>query len=153
MAGETFKKFDAFVQRSREAGGSGAEAELEPVLTQAAAEFKRALGDDLNISGALAAVFILQREINKLLESNKLSKVESERTMDLLRKFDTVLGVLNVDAVQEDEIPSEVRALAEGRFNARKNKDYAEADRCRNELTRLGYMVEDGSGSYRIKKI
>ena len=98
-------------------------------------------------------MFILQREINKLLESNKLSKVESERTMDLLRKFDTVLGVLNVDAVQEDEIPSEVRALAEGRFNARKNKDYAEADRCRNELTRLGYMVEDGSGSYRIKKI
>ncbi len=153
LAGETFKKFDAFVQRLREAGGSGAEAELEPVLTQAAAEFKRALGDDLNISGALAAVFILQREINKLLESNKLSKVESERTMDLLRKFDTVLGVLNVDAVQEDEIPSEVRALAEGRFNARKNKDYAEADRCRNELTRLGYMVEDGSGSYRIKKI
>ncbi|MEG1980005.1 MAG: cysteine--tRNA ligase, partial [Victivallaceae bacterium] len=153
LARETFKKFDAFIQRLREADGVGAGAELEPVLTVAAAEFKRALGDDLNISGALAAVFILQRELNKLLESDKLSKVEAEQALDLFRKFDAVLGVLNVDAVREDEIPAEVKALAEGRFNARKNKDYAEADRCRNELTRLGYLVEDGAGSYRIKKL
>ena len=71
------------------------------------------------------------------------------------RDFDRVIGCFEIDAVRESaEIPAEVTALAEARAAARKAKDFAESDRIRDELTKLGYAIKDvPGGAWELKKL
>ena len=50
-------------------------------------------------------------------------------------------------------IPAEVTALAEARVAARQEKNFAESDRLRDEIVRLGYKMEDTDAGYRLKKL
>ena len=70
------------------------------------------------------------------------------------RKFDSIVGCLDVDKVPEaEEIPQELAELAERRAAARKAKNFAESDRLRDEIAAKGYLVEDvPGGGWRLKK-
>ena len=71
---------------------------------------------------------------------------------DLLLKFDTVLG-LKIDEMPEyvkKEIPEKIINLAEERKKARENKDWAESDRLRDEITKLGYTIKDTKNGYEL---
>ena len=74
--------------------------------------------------------------------------------LDAFRRFDTVLGCLDVDVISAaQEIPAEVVALAEERAAARKAKNFAESDRLRDEIAKLGYVIKDAPGGvYELKK-
>ena len=52
----------------------------------------------------------------------------------------------------EDEIPEEITELANKRAEAKKAKDYAEADRIRDEIQAKGYTVKDVPGGFKIEK-
>ena len=92
-------------------------------------------------------------EANKLLDNNNLHKSDADKFLSLFRKFDRIFGFLNVDEAKKDEIPAEIVALAEARVQAKLNKDYAEADRIREEIKAAGYTIEDApKNAYRIKK-
>jgi cysteinyl-tRNA synthetase len=60
-----------------------------------------------------------------------------------------VLGVIDVDL--KEEIPEEINAMVEARQQARKNKDFAESDRIRDEVAAAGWIVEDTPNGSRIK--
>ena len=51
---------------------------------------------------------------------------------------------------KELEVPAEVKAIAEERFEARKNKDWAKSDELRNKLSELGYNVKDSKDGYEL---
>ena len=107
----------------------------------------------MNIAGALAVIFKMGSEANKLLDSNSLSKVDADKLLATFRKFDRIFGFLNVDEAKKDEIPAEIIALAEARIQAKLDKNYAEADRIREEIKMAGYIIEDApKNTYRIKK-
>ena len=98
-------------------------------------------------------MFELLRTGNKLADSGELTKSGAERILAAFRKFDTVIGALEVDAVRTAEFPPEVVVLAEERKAARKAKNFAESDRLRAEIGKLGFVVEDQPGNeYRLKK-
>ena len=61
-------------------------------------------------------------------------------------------GVLGILLDLEDEIPEEIRDLANKRAEAKKAKDYAEADRIRDEIQAKGYTVKDVPGGFKIEK-
>lgn len=137
--------------RSIDRAGDGSEAEL--AVSTAAAAFSSAIADDLNISEALAAMFELLRSGNKLADAGGLSKAGAERILGAFRRFDSVIGALEVDAVRCNEVPPEVVQLAEERKAARLAKNFAESDRLRDEIAKLGYVVEDQpKQEYRLKK-
>ena len=75
--------------------------------------------------------------------------------LEAFRKFDTVLACFDVDAARgsADEIPPEIVALAEKRAQARKARDFAAADACREELKKAGFAVEDTPNGFRITRI
>jgi len=75
--------------------------------------------------------------------------------MAAFRDFDRVIACFDVDAVRESvAIPAEVTALAEARAEARKAKNFAESDRLRDELTKLGYAIKDiPGGAWELKKL
>ena len=134
-------------EKAKAGTGSVVRPEVAAFTDKAIAGFGDALSDDLNISKALAAVFELVKEANKLSE---LNAGEAEAIVAAMEKIDSVLGVLQAD---EDEIPADVMALAEQRKQAKLSKDWAKADEIRQQVTAMGYTIEDMPGhDYRIKK-
>lgn len=112
--------------------------------------FGETLDDDLNISGALAAVFDYIRVINKHLDEDAVSKDGAQNALGLLDKLDAVVGVLG-DAPEQDT-PQEILDLVQDRQDARRNKDFARADAIRDELTEKGWVLEDTPDGPRVKK-
>ncbi|MEM1028677.1 MAG: DALR domain-containing protein, partial [Planctomycetota bacterium] len=97
----------------------------------AVARFVEALADDLNIAGALAAVF-------EFVNSPAGDPAEA---LGVMRKFDQVLGVMFVDASASDDA-SWAETKAADLDAARAAKDYAQADAIRDELQAAGYDVK-----------
>jgi len=60
---------------------------------------------------------------------------------------------LNILEFKEEEIPQEIRDLAEKRLKAKLNKDWGEADRLREVIKEKGYLVEDTKNDCKIKRI
>ena len=153
QARETLARFDEFFDRMRSIDREGDGSEAELAVSTAAAACSSAIADDLNISEALAAMFELLRSGNKLADAGGLSKAGAERILGAFRRFDSVIGALEVDAVRCNEVPPEVVQLAEERKAARLAKNFAESDRLRDEIAKLGYVVEDQpKQEYRLKK-
>ena len=118
-----------------------------------ARRFKQAMDDDFNTPEAMAVLFDLANEVNK---------TKSLESASLLRNLGGVLGLLPRDAseflqgtVQAPSIQAEGKELAEmldsrmidskilERIEAKKTKNFAEADRIRKELADAGIVLED----------
>ncbi len=119
-----------------------------------AIRFFEAMDDDFNTAEAVAVLFDLAHEINRLRESDQPQAV---RLGAILRHLGGVLGLLEQDpeaylqARGSGEISSEqVEALIEKRAQARKNGDWKEADRIRDELKSHGIVLEDVAGGSTI---
>ena len=154
QARETLGRFDEFFQRMREIAKTGDGTEISQTVAGAEQAFAAAMGDDLNISEALAAMFDLQRAANRLADAGELTAAGGAEVLAAFRKFDRIIGCFEVDAVKTEEFPAEVTALAEARIEARKAKNFAESDRLRDEIAGLGFIVEDiPGGKYRLKTL
>ena len=157
QARETLRKFDDCFVRLAAANGNGdADAEAKAAAEKAVAAFKAAMFDDLNTAEAAASIFGLFHDANKFLAAGTLSAAGAAVILDAFRTFDKVWAWLDVDAAltADNSIPAEIEALAAARVEARKNKNWAESDRLRDEIKAKGYAVEDApGGSYRIKRL
>ena len=72
---------------------------------------------------------------------------------DTLKELCSILGILEQYEEKEDKIPPEILELIEKRNQARKAKNFAEADRIRDELKSLGYIVLDTPQGTKIERI
>lgn len=93
--------------------------------------FHQAINDDMNMPLALSVVW----------EAVKYPE-KSPKIAQLLKKFDTVLGI-KIDEVQETKIPQEILDLVEERKQARSDKNWSESDRLRYLIAEKGYIVKD----------
>lgn len=153
-AREILSKFEEFFNRMREIAVPGDGLEIVKAVTEAEEAFKQAMGDDLNIAEALAAIFGLQRAANRLADAGELTAAGGVKVLEAFRKFNRIIGCFNVDQVKKESFPEEVVLLAETRLKARQEKNFAESDRLRNEIAALGFSVEDmPGGKYRLKAL
>lgn len=115
--------------------------EIENMLSLRREQFITAMDDDLNTADAISAVFELVRDINTSVIGENASKSLAEFAANL---FDELTGVLGLVYNRKNEsLDSEIEALIEARQNARKEKNWAEADRIRDELKSRGIILED----------
>ena len=145
------KRLDEFFAKIKEA--IGAETEVGNLPGWAAntrAGFAEAMDDDMNISGAMAAIFDMVHAGNKAMAENPISGKESLAVSNLWRELDTVLGFL---VSEEEEIPAEVLELLEARTVARAEKNWAESDRIRDALAERGWTVKDTPEGPKLRKI
>ncbi len=103
-------------------------------------KFLAAVNDDLNTPQALSVV-------QEMLKSD----LKAEDKLATVLDFDQVLG-LNLDLVGAEKLPAEIKKLAAAREKARKEKNYEESDRLRQEIEAQGYVVEDTKDGMRIFK-
>jgi cysteinyl-tRNA synthetase len=113
--------------------------------------FGGSMDDDLDIGTALASLFDFVREINNLLDANKVSKAEAAEVGGLMMKIDQVLGVIGKVEVEE-VLPSDIDALVQKREEARKGKNWKEADALRAQLKAMGIVLEDTAQGVRWHK-
>ena len=102
--------------------------------------FKEALDDDLNISSALSALFKLVRTINPILIEKKISHAQFMELDQVIKKADSVLQVMDFP---DPALPAEVQDLLAQREEARQRKEYAEADRIRDQICARGFRLID----------
>lgn len=104
-------------------------------------QFIDAMDDDLNTADAIASIFELVRDINTNVVGKTPSKALVEGAISL---FDELTGVLGLVYNRKTEtLDSDIEALIEARTNARKEKNWAEADRIRDQLKEMGIVLED----------
>ena len=104
-------------------------------------QFIDAMDDDLNTADAIASIFELVRDIN----TNVVGKTPSKALVEgAISVFDELTGVLGLVSNRKTEtLDSDIEALIEARTNARKEKNWAEADRIRDQLKEMGIVLED----------
>jgi cysteinyl-tRNA synthetase len=117
--------------------------EAAKICEDAKKAFSSAVGDDLNIAGAIAVIHNLVKEANKLLDLGRIGFQESKKILDTFKDFDKILAVFDVDEALLSSAPDFVMELLNKRQSAKIAKDFALADKIRNEIHSAGWLVED----------
>ncbi|MCQ2474650.1 MAG: cysteine--tRNA ligase [Clostridia bacterium] len=125
----------------KNAGEGEINEEIKAQLDKRVEQFVEAMDDDLNTADGISAVFELVRDINTLVIGQNQSKATAEYAAKL---FDELTGVLGLVYNRNKEVLDEdIDAMIEARTKARKEKNWAEADRIRDELKAMGIVLED----------
>lgn len=116
--------------------------------TQFEKDFHAAMQDDFNTPEALATLFELVREINRVRAEDE---VAAAALGALLRQLGDLIGILQSDAesylrggASANDGDAEIDALVAQRNEAKANKDWGTADEIRNKLQEMGIVLEDG---------
>lgn len=117
------------------------DAELISELDKRREQFITAMDDDLNTADGLAAIFELTKDINTKILDRDVSKAVCEHAAKLYDELCDVLGILYNR--KENTLDGDIEALVEKRQEARKNKDWATADKIRDELKAKGIILKD----------
>ena len=122
-------------------------------------EFNACMDDDFNTALALSNLFGYFKDLKKCLNAGELFTalsyaIQIRKTYSLLGLFKKNAGeyVAWYEQKNSSSIPEEVVKIANERFEARKNKDWAKSDELRNKLAELGYLVKDSKDGYELTK-
>jgi cysteinyl-tRNA synthetase len=148
-ARNALERYNDFYDNLKDYPGGVSDGEGDRVINRMLAGFEDALDDDLNISAALGEVFDFIRDINRLKAEGKLSAEERDRA---LQSIDKIESVLNFRQRGEADIDDEIERLIQERIDARKRKDFGEADRIRQELAARGIVIEDTPAGTKWKR-
>ena len=133
--------------------------ELIAKAKQCKQNFFEAMDDDFNTALAIANMFDLSKEINiyyNEVTSGKVacSKVAVDTALDVFSEMADIIGILEDDDNSADDglVDNLMNLIIDIRQNARKNKDWATADKIRDELKNIGITLEDSPTGVRWKK-
>lgn len=115
--------------------------ELIKKLNSHREQFITAMDDDLNTADGVAAVFELVKDINTSILDKEVSKNVCQTAAAVFDELCDVLGILYNR--KNNDVDSDIEALIEERQQARANKDWAKADRIRDELKAKGIILKD----------
>ena len=139
----------AFLLENAKDGEMGEKENDLLAKVQAAREgFDAAMDDDLNTADAIGKLFELVRAANAGLDEHS-PKAAVKAVLDTLDELAGVLGILSRKTAADD---AKVQELLAQRAEARANKNWAESDRLRDEITKLGYILKDTKQGQQISK-
>tara|TARA_R110000868_G_scaffold8205_7_gene42718 strand:- start:25013 stop:26386 length:1374 start_codon:yes stop_codon:yes gene_type:complete len=133
--------------------------DVEPAAVETAGEYEKrftdAMDDDFNTPVAIAVMFDLAKALNIAKEQGD---AEAPQLAGMLKRLAGVLGILESDPTEFLQSGSDINAetiesLIAARLQARADKNYAEADRIRDEITAMGVTLEDKNGETIWRKV
>ena len=137
------------VAASSASGSEGASLLVDKART----EFVEQMDDDFNSRAAIAAIFELAREVNRLMSEGRLSREGARHAIAFLEEVDQVLGILPSTVARADDLDGVMQILIELRKELRKRKMYDLADQIRDRLASEGIKLEDTADGAKWKRI
>ncbi len=150
-ARSSLERYNDFITNLESYAGGESDNSAAEFIAKTKKGFEDALDDDLNVSGALGVVFDFIRDINRLKAENKLSADERDNALTAMLSFDSVLN-FRYHISSDDSDSSEIESLIQQRADAKKNKDFALADKIRADLLEQGIILEDSRDGTKWKK-
>jgi len=132
--------YDSVTSASESASGTD---DAQILSDKAWGEFEARMDDDFSTREAAAAMYDLAREANRLLSEGRLSKKGAGNIVSVFDKFNGIFDVLVTVKGGEDLSGKLVDMLLQVREDARKRKDFAQADMIRKQLLELGIEIQD----------
>jgi cysteinyl-tRNA synthetase len=155
----------------------GKNAKLSAQTEAAEAAFLAAMNDDLNTAEARAAIFDLVRQANTAADADRLQAENADEILALLAKFDSIFDVLTdrddeitraalawaakegITTAASDEVAAafaltdaQIEERIAARIEAKKRRDFKQADAIRDELAAMNIVLEDGKDGVRWKR-
>ncbi len=148
---EALKRLDDFVLRLKDykKGGDTTRSDIMRIIDETRNGFIEQMDDDLNVSGGLGCLFEFVRTVNDLIDHDALSLDDTDAILGFLQEIDSVLAVMRFD---EEVLDEDIEAMIKQREQARKNRDFAAADRIRDKLKEMGILLEDTKDGTRWKR-
>ena len=155
QAEEALRRITDFLGRVEALTSGGAHADVTARVKEAVDTFNGALRDDLNTAAGLGAMFDLIRALNILMDNKGVGKGDAPDIIAAFDHFDRVLGILSLRRAEDSTPPiplAEIDEAIQARHEARRRRDFAEADRIRQELLAKGVILEDSPQGTRWKR-
>jgi cysteinyl-tRNA synthetase len=155
QAEEALRRITDFLGRVESLTAAGSHPEVADRVKHAVDAFDAALRDDLNTAAGLGAIFDLIRALNILMDGKGVGKGDAPGIIAAFDHFDQVLGVLSLRRAEDATPPipqAEIDGAIQARHDARRRRDFAEADRIRQDLLAKGVILEDGAQGTRWKR-
>jgi cysteinyl-tRNA synthetase len=150
-AGEQVRRLREFADRvKRTSPAATDDGELAERTAEVRVAYREALHDDLNLPLGLGLVFDHVREANAALDAERVGPLNSTALLALLDDVDAHLDVIRAE---EPGLAEEVERLIAEREAARKARDFARADRIREDLKARGIALEDSKDGVRWRRI
>jgi len=118
-------------------------------------QFLSAMDNDFNTPEAIATLFSIAREVNKVLSAqNSISRHAKKYIIGVFRELGRILGILQKEPKKSEELPLNdlIQLLVEVRDQLRRKKQYDLADKIRENLKNLGIVLEDTATGTRWKR-
>jgi cysteinyl-tRNA synthetase len=153
---EALKRLTDFLARLSSLPDRGAaNQQAAGKMADARQAFAAHIADDLNTPAALGVMFDLVRLLNSAIDAGELGAADAGAVRDTFSTFDQVLGVLALRQAEDERPPvpiDEIDRLIAARQDARRSRNFAEADRIRQDLDARGIVLEDTGSATRWKR-
>jgi cysteinyl-tRNA synthetase len=119
--------------------------------------FAESMDDDFNSAGAIGHIFDIAKEVNQHLKGpdSPSKPLVLKLALEKIKELADVLGIfrgIGGEILKLEDLPGEVKDLVADRTKARRAKDWATADRIRNQMAGMGYFLEDRPEGTIIRK-
>jgi cysteinyl-tRNA synthetase len=155
QAEEAVRRLTDFLARLDAVAATGPHPETAARVEEASRQFAEMLRDDLNTAGALGVVFELVRTLNAGIDAGEVGQADVAAIREAFDRFDRVLGIASLRRREEEEPPVPVGVIEEliqRRKDARRSRNFAEADGIRASLEAKGIVLEDTAAGTRWKR-
>jgi len=132
--------YDALKVAEKSAAGNDDAQEL---CVKCWKQFEERMDDDISTREAIAVMYDLSREANRLLSERRLSKKGIDNLVRVFKDFNELVDVMRTEKTAESAGDAKIDQLVMAREDARKRRDFAAADRIRKELAEMDIEIQD----------
>jgi len=120
------------------------------IVDMARVGFEDSMNEDFDTSGALGNIFDFFKSVNILLDNEALNGSDIDYMISFLKDVDKIFGIIFFD---EEVLDVDVQNLIDKREKARSNKDFALADKIRDDLKEMGIVLDDSKDGVVFKRV